>query len=79
MVVCRPSEIDGNARFGFRRANQTVDCLVTRFKMDDHGNIMHRDRKPILEFLAVLREGESVWAIPGSSLSLTLTYTCSHL
>ena len=41
--------------------------LLFRWARDPQGQVMKNEGKPVLEFIAIYREYDSEWAIPGVS------------
>ncbi|XP_064456636.1 ADP-ribose pyrophosphatase, mitochondrial-like isoform X2 [Ornithodoros turicata] len=57
----------GRGRLGRWGPNHAADPIVTRWKRDVHGNVVHHDitQLPVLQFVAVARKDCGEWAIPG--------------
>jgi len=71
--------IVGRGMLGKWGPNHAADPIVTRWKRDAKGEkVLHADKKPILEFVAIQRGDTKEWAIPGGmvdaneEVSLTL-------
>jgi len=72
--------VTGRGRLGKWGPNHAADPIVTRWKRDAKGNVVHHggDNKPILEFVCIQRADTKEWAIPGGmvdaneEISLTL-------
>ncbi len=63
--------------------NHCVDPVVTRWLRDIDGHIMREDGKQVLEFVAIKRADNGLWAIPGVGAFLEeplllLFITCFH-
>ena len=72
----------GRGLLGRWGPNHAVDPIVSRWKRDAKGSKIIADGKPVLEFVAILRNDTRDWAIPGVSLcccgSHTRTRTHAH-
>eukprot|EP00051_Salpingoeca_urceolata_P029602 m.7037 g.7037 ORF g.7037 m.7037 type:complete len:1470 (+) comp2797_c0_seq1:203-4612(+) len=56
----------GRGTLGKWGVNHAVDPIVTRWKRNAQGDIVYRDNKKVLEFVAIRRrQGLHEWAIPG--------------
>ncbi|EGD73752.1 hypothetical protein PTSG_05446 [Salpingoeca rosetta] len=55
----------GRGNLGKWGVNQAADTVVTRWKRSPDGSILERDGKKVLEFVAIQRKDNSMWAIPG--------------
>ncbi|EGD82042.1 ADP-ribose pyrophosphatase [Salpingoeca rosetta] len=55
----------GRGLLGKWGVNQAGDTVVTRWRRACDGSIMERDGKRVLEFLAIRRPDNGMWAIPG--------------
>ncbi len=43
-----------------------MDALITRFRRTAGGELVLRNGQPLLEFIAIYRPGDHMWAIPGA-------------
>ncbi|EGD73753.1 nudix-type domain-containing protein 9 isoform b [Salpingoeca rosetta] len=55
----------GRGLLGKWGVNQAADTVVTRWKRSSDGSILERDGKKVLEFVAIQRMDNKMWAIPG--------------
>uniref|UniRef100_UPI0031F5DB14 TRPM2 chanzyme n=1 Tax=Salpingoeca rosetta (strain ATCC 50818 / BSB-021) TaxID=946362 RepID=UPI0031F5DB14 len=55
----------GRGLLGKWGVNQAADTVVTRWKRSPDGSILERDGKKVLEFVAIQRQDNKMWAIPG--------------
>ncbi|EGD81237.1 Nudt9 protein [Salpingoeca rosetta] len=55
----------GRGLLGKWGVNQAADMVVTRWKRAPDGSILQRDGKKVLEFVAIQRMDNNMWAIPG--------------
>ncbi|KAK6180329.1 hypothetical protein SNE40_012504 [Patella caerulea] len=56
----------GRGDLGRWGPNYTIDCVVSRWKKDEDGQVDEEDGRPLLEFIAIRRSDSSKqWAIPG--------------
>ncbi|XP_052244809.1 transient receptor potential cation channel subfamily M member-like 2 isoform X3 [Dreissena polymorpha] len=60
--------LQGRGLLGRWGPNLAGDPLVSRWKMDEGGNRVVQEGKPVLEFVAVLRTDNQQWALPGAIL-----------
>ena len=58
----------GRGLLGRWGPNHAVDPIVTRWKRGPDGSKVMVEGKPVLEFVAILRNDTRDWAIPGVSL-----------
>ncbi|XP_076456247.1 transient receptor potential cation channel subfamily M member-like 2 isoform X2 [Babylonia areolata] len=59
--------LEGRGLLGRWGPNMAGDPIVTRWKCDEKGQRILVDKKPVLEFIAVKREDNKMWAIPGTA------------
>ncbi|KAL5010117.1 hypothetical protein ScPMuIL_012422 [Solemya velum] len=57
--------IIGQGLLGHWGPNHTGDQIVTRWKLDEGRNKVKENFQPVLEFVAVQRSDNKMWAIPG--------------
>ncbi|XP_070573291.1 ADP-ribose pyrophosphatase, mitochondrial-like isoform X2 [Ptychodera flava] len=64
---CGRTGMVGRGFLGKWGPNHAADPIVTRWKSDQHGNILKdsETKKPILQFVAIKRKDTGEWAIPG--------------
>eukprot|EP01129_Flabellula_baltica_P017357 TRINITY_DN9600_c0_g1_i1.p1 TRINITY_DN9600_c0_g1~~TRINITY_DN9600_c0_g1_i1.p1 ORF type:complete len:299 (+),score=78.52 TRINITY_DN9600_c0_g1_i1:1256-2152(+) len=55
----------GRGLLGKWGPNHAADPVVTRWKRDEEGNVVQRDGQGVLEFVAIKRNDNGQWAIPG--------------
>lgn len=55
----------GRGELGKWGVNHAVDPIVTRWKRNHDGAVIERDGKPVLEFVAIYRPHDKIWALPG--------------
>ena len=55
----------GRGLLGKWGVNQAADTVVTRWKRSADGGILERDGKKVLEFVAIQRVDNGMWAVPG--------------
>ncbi|XP_048236497.1 transient receptor potential cation channel subfamily M member-like 2 isoform X3 [Haliotis rufescens] len=58
--------ITGRGSLGRWGPNHAGDPVVTRWKLDEIGNKMLMDGKPLLQFVVVQRSDNKQWALPGA-------------
>ena len=59
--------MNGRGLLGRYGPNHAADPIVTKYERDAQGNIVLKDDKPVLLFVAVCRNDTGDWAIPGVS------------
>eukprot|EP00794_Sanderia_malayensis_P014266 gene14266-15753_t len=59
----------GRGLLGRWGPNHAADPIVSRWKLDDKGNKVMKDGKPVLEFVAIQRRDSDEWAIPGGMVN----------
>eukprot|EP00043_Microstomoeca_roanoka_P012869 m.125275 g.125275 ORF g.125275 m.125275 type:complete len:1533 (-) comp15614_c1_seq2:98-4696(-) len=57
--------LTGRGLLGKWGVNQAADTVVTRWKRAADGSILERDGRKVLEFVAIQRIDNGMWAIPG--------------
>ncbi|EDQ87245.1 uncharacterized protein MONBRDRAFT_27446 [Monosiga brevicollis MX1] len=57
--------LSGRGSLGRWGPNWAANCLITRWRRDVHGNLVERDGRCVLEFLAIERQSFGGWALPG--------------
>jgi len=57
--------ITGRGLLGRYGPNHAADPIVTRWEVDEDGNVLNINKKPVLQFIAVCRLDTGDWAIPG--------------
>jgi ADP-ribose pyrophosphatase len=55
----------GRGLLGRWGPNHAADPIVTRWKRDKNGNIVTKNGKKVMEFVAIKRRDCGAWAIPG--------------
>ncbi|XP_011433265.3 transient receptor potential cation channel subfamily M member-like 2 isoform X3 [Magallana gigas] len=55
----------GRGLLGRYGPNHCGDPIVTRWKRDDIGNVVMKEGKKVLEFVAIFRKDNKLWSIPG--------------
>lgn len=55
----------GRGLLGRYGPNHCGDPIVTRWKRDDKGNVVMKEGKKVLEFVAIFRKDNDLWSIPG--------------
>eukprot|EP00050_Salpingoeca_kvevrii_P002038 m.185860 g.185860 ORF g.185860 m.185860 type:complete len:1506 (-) comp10522_c1_seq1:295-4812(-) len=55
----------GRGLLGKWGANHAADPIVTRWKRNEHGSIIEREGRKVLEFVCVQRRDDGSWALPG--------------
>ncbi|XP_052253945.1 transient receptor potential cation channel subfamily M member-like 2 isoform X3 [Dreissena polymorpha] len=71
--------LQGRGLLGRWGPNHAGDPLVTRWKMDEGGNRVVQEGKPVMEFVAVLRTDNQQWALPGAIISNPNISPIDHL
>ena len=64
---CGRTGITGRGHLGHFGPNHAADPIVTRWKRDEHGNVVYHQttKKPILQFVCIRRKDTHELAIPG--------------
>eukprot|EP01130_Rhizamoeba_saxonica_P001723 TRINITY_DN11583_c0_g1_i1.p1 TRINITY_DN11583_c0_g1~~TRINITY_DN11583_c0_g1_i1.p1 ORF type:complete len:288 (-),score=79.00 TRINITY_DN11583_c0_g1_i1:62-892(-) len=57
--------MSGRGLLGKWGPNHAADPIVTRWKRDEKGEIISKDGKPVLQFVAIHRNDGGGWALPG--------------
>ncbi|KAH3884364.1 hypothetical protein DPMN_008342 [Dreissena polymorpha] len=61
--------LKGRGSLGRWGPNHAADPIVTRWKRDSKGNVVQKDGKNVLQFVAVKRTDGGGWALPGGMVN----------
>ncbi|EDV21714.1 uncharacterized protein TRIADDRAFT_30196 [Trichoplax adhaerens] len=67
--------IRGRGVLGRWGPNHAADPITTRWKRDDDGNVVSYNDNPVLEFVAIKRQDNGQWALPGGMVEAGDTVT----